>query len=97
MDVQPFLTIGQAVADALNEFLLGFVRRMLPSREDYDVLAVVNDGIGLVIGLDTLGNTACAEQRQGGGDADETQASHAIRAARARPTATAPRRPVVRL
>ena len=48
----PFLPSAKPVAEALHELFLGFVRRVLLAREDHDVLALGDDGVGLLVGLD---------------------------------------------
>jgi hypothetical protein len=58
MDGQPVLTVRQAVADALDEFFLGFVRRMLFAREHDDVLAFLDNGVGLLVRLEPRGDAA---------------------------------------
>ena len=58
------LAVGQAVADALDELFLGFVRRVLLAREHDDVLALGDDGVGLLVRLEARGDTARADQGQ---------------------------------
>src|SRR5262245_48422480 len=60
--LEAVLTVSQPVADALHEILFGFVRRVLLARKNDDVLALADDGIGLLVRLQTRGDAARADQ-----------------------------------
>ena len=62
--VEAVLAVGQAVADALDELFLGFVRRVLLARENHDVLAVGDDGVGLLVRLQARSDAASADEGQ---------------------------------